>query len=66
MEQPILCDEGEMMRLHSLAHTTAIQTGAKGYELDQVTAGIFSMLIAQNNRGVMHEAARPQLRLIEG
>ncbi|KRA84178.1 hypothetical protein ASD76_09355 [Altererythrobacter sp. Root672] len=52
----------EAIRLHGIAQTAAIQTGAKGHELDQVIALIFDVLVAQANR----DENRPSLKLIEG
>lgn len=63
---PIQFDLGEVERLHSIAYCTAIQTGAKGYELDEVTAGIFRALAEQANRVALEAQERPALRLIEG
>lgn len=61
---PILCTEDEMIRLHSLAYATAIQTGAKGYELDEITSEIFIPMLKHANREVEKAEARPKLSLV--
>lgn len=62
--QPVLGGVDEAMRLHSIAKVAALQTGAKGAELDQVIATILTTLIGQSNRGIIAERARPQLRVV--
>ncbi|TCJ39209.1 hypothetical protein [Parafrankia sp. BMG5.11] len=61
---PIHFDRDEVARLSAIANTAAIQTGAKGDELDQVMDAIFRTLAAQANRMVLRERERPALRLI--
>jgi hypothetical protein len=66
---PLLFDEDEMSRLHEVARLAALQAGAKsgesGGELDQLTAEIFSAMAVQANHAVLHDHARPTLRLVE-
>ena len=61
---PIICDPDEMERVHSIAFTAAIQTGARGEELDQMTSGIFRVMIGQTNRAEMKARRQQPLRLI--
>jgi hypothetical protein len=61
---PILFNLAEVERLHGLAYTTAIQTGAKGEELDHLTAEVFRSLAGKANRDVLAAKARPKLHLV--
>jgi hypothetical protein len=61
---PLVCEMSEAQRLHSLAYATAIQSGAKGYELDEVTASLFTDLVEHANRSVIKDRSRPILRLV--
>ena len=68
MTLPILFSMDEFERLHGIAHTAAIQTGAKGDELDAAIAKILPGLIEQANRHFINaklaESARSNLRLV--
>jgi hypothetical protein len=66
MRLPITFARDEAERLHSIAYAAAIQTGAKGEELDEVTAAIFAALAAQTNRSIAKAQSRPPLRLVQG
>lgn len=59
---PIHCSMDEFERLHSVAYAAAIQTGAKGRNLDEVTAGVFRSLLAEANA---RATAIPMLQLVE-
>jgi hypothetical protein len=61
---PLLFGEDEIVRLHSLAYATAIQTGAKVNELDEVTSEVFRSLARQANRAVISAQHHPRLRLV--
>jgi hypothetical protein len=63
--QPVLGGYDEACRLHEIAKTAALQTGAKGLELDNVIASILSTLLAQSNRAIIAERARPRLQLVK-
>ena len=63
---PLLFATDEIERLHGIAYAAAIQTGAKGEALDQVTSDVFRALAGQANADLIGAAKRPALRLIEG
>lgn len=63
---PCVFGLNEMQRLHGIAYTSAIQTGAKGVELDELTAEIFASLAMQANRAEVIRNAKPALRLVGG
>ncbi|MBN9505032.1 MAG: hypothetical protein J0I69_03305 [Altererythrobacter sp.] len=65
MRLPITFARDEVERLHSIAYAAAIQTGAKGIELDEVTSGIFRALAEQANRSVLRAREQPKLRVVE-
>lgn len=62
---PLLFGMDEIERLHAVAHTAALQTGAKGLELDETTSAIFLAMAMQANRATVRAAPTPALRLIE-
>ena len=62
---PLFFTEDEVMRLHDIAHVAALQTGAKGLSLDEVTSEIFRSMARQTNRSVINQLMRPQLKLVE-
>lgn len=62
---PIHFDRDEVARLSAIAHTAAIQTGAKGNALDAVMGEIFIVLAKHANVMALNEARKPALRLIE-
>jgi len=66
MRVPITFSLDEVERLHSIAYAAAIQTGAKGVELDETTAAIFAALAAQTNSSIAKAQSRPPLRLVQG
>jgi hypothetical protein len=63
--QPVLGGYDEACRLHEIAKTAALQTGAKGLGLDNVIASILSVLIGQSNREFIAAVTRPQLQLVK-
>lgn len=65
MRMPILFDMEESARLHGIAHTAALQTGAKGEELDELTSDIFNVLASYTNYVTVKAKQKP-LRLVEG
>lgn len=65
MTLPILFSMDEFERLHGIAHTAAIQTGAKGDELDAAIAKILPGLIEQVNAATIRDHERPPLRLVD-
>lgn len=64
MRLPIMFSIDEVERLHSIAYAAAIQTGAKGDELDSVTADVFRALAQQANRAEQRARERPNLQLV--
>lgn len=62
---PVLGGVDELDRLHGIARTAALQTGAKGLELEEVTAEILFALIAQSNRAIGADQRRPNLQLVD-
>ena len=68
MTTPILFSMDEFDRLHAIAYNVALQTGAKGAEMDDTFDQILRALIAQANRHFLNaklaESARSNLRLV--
>lgn len=63
---PLLSGEADIERLHDIARTAAIQTGAKGPDLDRVIAEIFTALAMQANKIELAARQPSHLQLVKG
>lgn len=57
--------EDELVRLHGVARTAALQTGATGALFDATIADVLRVLLLRSNEATFRNLAKPTLRVVE-